>query len=786
MSSNQTVNYESSSIPTTLVRSSVPHHHEVQFYEDDRILLDGLSRTIGSALGAGDSAIVIATKPHRKALNELMNARGLNVPLAVQQGRYIQLDAAETLSKFMLEDWPDASRFSAIVGSVVAQANAAGTGEHRGVTAFGEMVALLWKEGKTEAAIRLEQLWNELAQTHSFSLYCAYPMAEFYQDAHAAPFQKICAEHSQVTPAESYTSLANDGERHRFVSVLQQKARAFQTIAEEKDRLAAALAVEVEDLRRLHELSTLWAQQLAPERIMSDVLAGVTALHNTDMGLLSVYDSQKDELRVGASIGFTDEFLHCVERIARGSGACGTCMEKRERVVVGDTESDPIFLPYVEASRKAGFRAVHSTPLLDRKGTLVGVLSVHFRNPHTPCEREIRLTDLYAQLAVAAIENARLYAEAQDEISRRTEAEKALRESEQFTRSIVESSVDCIKVLDGDGDLLYMSSPGQRALDIEDVEPFLGKSWVEFWDGEDRVRAKTALKSAQGGTTGRMQGYCPSVSGTPKWWDVKLTPMLMADGKAERILAISREITELRQAEAAVLQAEKLATAGRLAATVAHEINNPLEAVTNFIFLAKNTEGLPARTLRHLEIADQELTRVSHIAQQTLGFYRDSSQPQLVNVSEAVRAVLTIYERKLKSKQIDVSCKISPELHLHTLQGEFKQALANLIVNSIDASQEGGKIWVRAHLLSNKLRITVADNGIGMSDAVCKRIFTPFFTTKEQVGTGLGLWTTKNMIEKQQGMIRTRSRQGSPSGTVMTMILPASARTVTQVQGETC
>jgi PAS domain S-box-containing protein len=770
MSTDATFAYRPSSVPHESTISP-GHHHQVEFYEADTVLLGGLSKKFGSVLGAGDAVVVIATEARRNSLANLLRDRGINIQKAIQQGRYIALDAEETLSKFMVDGWPDATRFSGVVGSVLDSARGEGTGERRAVAAFGEMVAVLCEQGKTEAAIRLEQLWNELAGTHSFSLHCAYPLNVFDHESDTTSFQTICSQHSHVVPAESYTSLSDDRDRLRTISLLQQKAQVLQALAEEKQRLATALTIEVEDLRRLHQVSTQLAG-LDMHRVMEEVLSAIASLHGTSMGLLSLCDAKTNELVLGASLGFAPEFLKSVERVPRGSGACGTCMDKRERIIVQDTESAPIFAEYRELARQNGFRAVHSTPLLDRSGELLGVVSVHFANQNVPTERQMRLTDLYAQLAASAIENVRLYHEAQEEIARRRAAEKALRESEEFARGIVESSVDCIKVLDQQGRLLYMSPPGQRSLEIQDIATFLGKNWLDFWEGADRERARKILAAAQAGALGRMQGYCPSSSGMPKWWDVTLVPMRTKDGHIDRLLATSREITELRQAQTALLQVEKLAATGRMAATIAHEINNPLEAVTNFIFLAKNSPELVGEARKYLEIADQELARVAFIAQQTLGFYRDNSSPTWVNVAVAVRDLLTLYDRKLSYKKLMVQCDIVPELRVRALAGEFKQALSNLIANAIDASNKGGTIRIRAQYSSigNYVRITVADHGVGMSRDTQQRLFTAFFTTKEQVGTGLGLWATKNMLKNQQGKIQFRSKEAH--GTAMSMVLP--------------
>jgi signal transduction histidine kinase len=215
--------------------------HSVQFYADDSFLLDGLTRFIGTALGAGDAAIALATPAHREALERRLQARGLSTAKSIRQGRFIVLDAAETLQKFMVEGFPDQARFRELLSSTVARARAAVEPGAR-VVAFGEMVALLWEDGKHDAAIRLEQLWNELGKEHSFFLHCAYPIKSFAHDDHSAPFLKICTEHSDVIPSDSYSALDSHAEQRRNIALLQQKEQAHDALRETKIRLENEIA----------------------------------------------------------------------------------------------------------------------------------------------------------------------------------------------------------------------------------------------------------------------------------------------------------------------------------------------------------------------------------------------------------------------------------------------------------------------------------------------------------------------------------------------------------------
>src|SRR5881296_1027054 len=199
------------------------HGHVVQFYSEDEFLVDAISRFFGVSLAAGDAAIVLATKTHREGIARKLKERGLDITNGELKGRYFALDAAETLSLFMLDGVPDVVRFRAVIGGVLEQAKAA-AGDRTRAAVFGEMVALLWAAGKRDAAIRLEELWNDLVQTHHFSLRCAYPMADFHREEHSAAFRAICEQHSGVIPGESYTSLASEADRLRNITYLHQKA----------------------------------------------------------------------------------------------------------------------------------------------------------------------------------------------------------------------------------------------------------------------------------------------------------------------------------------------------------------------------------------------------------------------------------------------------------------------------------------------------------------------------------------------------------------------------------
>jgi PAS domain S-box-containing protein len=255
------------------------------------------------------------------------------------------------------------------------------------------------------------------------------------------------------------------------------------------------------------------------------------------------------------------------------------------------------------------------------------------------------------------------------------------------------------------------------------------------------------------------------------------------DGNQLRgVVMVFRDVTLEKQSQSVMRKAEKLAAAGRLAATMAHEINNPLEAVGNLIYIVRHTANLPDEVMGYLAMAEQELERVSHITRQTLGFYRDSSEPGPVEMPAVIESVLKIYDNKIRGKGVALEMQLAPECPaIFGLQGEMKQLIANLISNAADAIGQGGKIRIvmapASRAQSTGVELKVEDNGPGIATEHRSHIFEPFFTTKKDVGTGLGLWVSKEIAERHGGNIELSSGNGgSLGGAVFTVFLPCDSQ----------
>ena len=236
--------------------------HFVQFYEDDEYLIESVAAFVGGGLGAGDGAIVIATPQHRGALAVRLAAQGIDVDAVCSRGQYVPLDAAETLAKFMVRGSPDETLFKKVIGELIVKTSKG----RRGLRAFGEMVALLWADGHGAAAIRLEELWNDLAREHAFSLFCAYPMNGFRSALDGESFHHICQEHSRVIPAESFSRQAStDDERSRTIALLQQKAAVLEAEIAERKVAQETLARREQELRDFLETAVEGIHQAGPD-----------------------------------------------------------------------------------------------------------------------------------------------------------------------------------------------------------------------------------------------------------------------------------------------------------------------------------------------------------------------------------------------------------------------------------------------------------------------------------------------------------------------------------------
>jgi PAS domain S-box-containing protein len=279
-----------------------------------------------------------------------------------------------------------------------------------------------------------------------------------------------------------------------------------------------------------------------------------------------------------------------------------------------------------------------------------------------------------------------------------------------------------------------------------------------------------------------LEGELATRPGEHRYWTVSYFPVIAADGTVQAITAASLEITQQKKAERALMRSEKLAVVGRMAASIAHEINNPLESVTNLLYLAEHSTD-PTKTKEYVRIAERELRRVSAITNQTLRFHKQSSSPQGISAQELIDSVVSVFQGRIVNAGIRVEDRKRAVQPVRCFEGEIRQVLSNLVSNAIDALHpQGGRLLLRSREGTDwrtgrrGIVISVADTGRGMPGSVQSRLFEPFYTTKGIHGTGLGLWISSEIIDRHHGALRFRSSQKEGrSGTVFTMFLPFDA-----------
>lgn len=248
-----------------------------------------------------------------------------------------------------------------------------------------------------------------------------------------------------------------------------------------------------------------------------------------------------------------------------------------------------------------------------------------------------------------------------------------------------------------------------------------------------------------------------------------------------RFVGINLDVTDRKLSEQALLRTEKLAAVGRLASTISHEINNPLEAITNLLFIVRGSPSLTQADRDHLELADRELSRVTQITAQTLRFHRSPSKATLIEGNQLLHDSLALYRSRLMSSGVKIKLDLGEEVLFSAFEGDIRQVLNNLLGNAFDVMRRGGTLRIRTRLGTDRssmrsgVVVTIADTGCGIPRDVGARVFDEFFSTKGIHGTGLGLWVSKRIVHKHRGKLTFRSRTGTSHGTVFRLWLPLEA-----------
>ncbi len=358
-------------------------------------------------------------------------------------------------------------------------------------------------------------------------------------------------------------------------------------------------------------------------------------------------------------------------------------------------------------------------------------------------------------------------------------AENALRASQTRFQRLVDAMPLGLLISDVEGCIVYANDAAETLLGYPDGAMLSGH--IALTDICTSLDAASTAQTVGPLRSAPFETVCTTAAGAAI--EVLLGVAVLnpeAEDKDRQVAAFIADLTIQKKSEEMLRRTEKLAVAGRLAASIAHEINNPLEAITNCLYLVGQT-ALPQDARTYLALAQDELDRVAQITVQTLRFYRRSTQAAHTSLHDLIETVLALLSSRLARQGIAVRREFGtiPQIFVH--DGEIRQVIANLTGNAIDAMPEGGTLILRTELSQEwrtgrpGVRISVADSGTGMSEQTLHRIFEPFFSTKGITGTGLGLWVSREIVDKHGGTLRARSRErneGRPGGTVFTLFLP--------------
>jgi PAS domain S-box-containing protein len=745
--------------------------HLVQFYERDSFLLAEAARFIGAGLGAGEAAVVIATGPHLEGLRESIAARGVQLEVAREQGRYLELDAAETLAKIMLDDAPDETRFADVVGEVVERA----AERHARVRTFGEMVALLWAEGRQDAALRLEELWNHLAASLPLSLLCAYPLTTLDDRGDGSRVLEICGAHSHVIPAESYTALGSSDERLREIVQLQQRSSALDAEIAERTRLAAIV-------------------ESSNDAIISETLDGVVTSWNRGAEHLFGYAAEEV---IGQPI----------TRLLPADGpeyvsTTLAAIRRGERIEHFETQR----------VRKDG-RRIHVSltlsPIRDASGTVVGVSKI----ARDVTERKRSEEALLHSRAMVATLN-----EIGQVLSAELDLQKLLQAVTDAATSLTHAKFGAFfyNAIDDRGGhyLLYTLSGAPREAFETFGMPRNTALFAPTFAGEGVVRLDDVKKDPRYGKSaphhGMPQGHLPVTS-------YLAVPLVGRSGEvfgglflghpepgvftedAEHVVvgfaaqaSIAIDNARLYDAERRSRRDAEAANRAKdeFLAMLGHELRNPLAAVRN----AAVTASLdPARRERALHVVRRGTDQLAQLIDDLIDVARITHgkitlRTQRLRFASVVERAVESTQQLVEDRAHQLSLALAPDdLEVEGDATRLEQVVVNLISNAAKYTEPGGRIEIAVARDGADAVLHVRDNGVGIGPEQLPHVFDPFAQADPGVarahgGLGIGLTVVRQLVDLHGGRVEARS-DGPGKGAEFVVRLPVLSPGVERTAG---
>ena len=795
--------------------------HFVQFCETDAFLMDSVSAFIGAGLRAGDVVIVLATKPHTESLEERLKGDGLEVAAARVRGQYVSMDAAATLSKFMVDESPEPGRFAEVVGSMIALA-AQG---RRHVRIFGEMVALLWAEGNRAAAVRLEELWNDLGKTHSFSLCCAYPMQGFGGEVYEEEFTEICQQHSRVIPAESYTRLSSADERLRAITLLQQKANSLEAEIAERKEAEEQLRVSENRYRRLFEASKDGILMVDPrtgtitdanpfmtellgytrEQLLGQELWRIGLFQDREANLEALRELQEKQvlryetvpLRTKDGQRRQVEFVSTLDQANGHSVIQCTIRDITERkraeeaflhlAAIVESSDDAILGKNLEgiitswnaaAERMYGYSAeeIVGQPVTllfapDRQDEFTQIMARIRRGERVDHYETMRVrkdgTRLTVSVTISPIKDSSGTIVGASAIARDITERKQL---EAKFRRLFDSNLIGVFVADFAGAFLDANDAFLAVLGYTRAELLAGTMQRDaLTPPEFHSLSQNALKALQEtGASGAYETEYLHKSG-------RRVPVLVAVTRIEQtetcmgfVLDISgRKELEKRKDE--------------FISMASHELKTPLTSFKGFLGLLQRrltTQG-DEQALHYVARMDAQVNRLTKLVNELLDLSKMQTgqldyREERFEVDALVQEIVENVQGTTQTHRLLLEGQIGAEVCGD--RDRIGQVLMNLLNNAIKYSPQADTVLVRVAKDQNKALVCVQDFGIGIAKEHQHKIFERFYQVtdpeeKTYPGLGIGLYISYQIVKRHGGRMWVESKKGEGAAFQFTLPL---------------
>jgi PAS domain S-box-containing protein len=721
--------------PAASWRDAGDREHFVQFYEEESGLLRTVGEYVQDGLGKGAAALVIATAAHLEQLQRALRASGVDVAAAAARRQLVMLEASATLARIMHHGAPQWSRFLEVVGPVIAELRR----RYPRVIAFGEMVALLWREGRQESAAQLEQLWNELAQRERFSLCCAYPLPREGEAADHAAFDRVCAQHTRVMPAESYVKSAPEA-RLRLIAQLQQKARSLEWEVQRRVMVERALAERDRELSDFLENALEGLLKVGPD-------GTVFWINAAGLDLLACGEAQ--------CIGRSIADFHLDPQDAR---------ESLRRLLAGETLRDQ---PTVLRRSDGAIRHVRVAA------------NAHWDAGKLIHSRWFVRDVTHERLAESARAHLAAIVESSDDAIVSKTLEGVIRSWNRAAERLFGYTAD-----EAVGQPITLIIPPERVQEERQILAQLRGG--ERIDHFETVRvAKSGRRIDVALTISPIRDASGAVIGASK-----IARDISERKAAEQVQ--QRTIGELKRAEEALREGDR--RKDEFLAVLAHELRNPLAPIRYAVAMARRqgrseaerlqAQGIIERQVEHMGRLLDDLLDVSRITRGTLILRRSP-----VDLDTIVAAAQESARPLIEARRHTLAVRLPAEpIRLVVDPVRIAQVLANLLINAAKYTDSGGRIELEARSDGEDVLLTVRDNGIGISAQMMPRVFTLFAQAspaleRSEGGLGIGLALVRGLVELHGGAVSAHSA-GADQGSAFVVRLPPGSAAEPESDGE--